>query len=42
MKPKQTHGYREQICGCQGEAVAGEGRIRGFGLGEANRYIQDG
>ena len=39
MKPEQTHGYREQICGCQGETVVGQGRIRSFGLVEANYYI---
>ena len=32
-KQKQSHRYREQICGCQG--VVGVGRIGSLGLAEA-------
>ena len=38
MKQKQTHRYREQTCGCQGEGGIGEGRNGSLGLAEANYY----
>ena len=34
---KQTHRYREETCGCQGQG--GEGRNGSLGLAEANYYI---
>ena len=36
MKQKQTHRYREQTCGCQGD---GGGRIGSLGLADASYYI---
>ena len=32
MKQKQTHRYREQICGCQGGGGCGEGMDLEFGI----------
>ena len=37
MKQKQTHGHREQTCGCQG-GWGGEGGNGSLGLAEANYY----
>ena len=37
IKEKQTHRYREQICGCQRRGI-GEGRIGILGLADANYY----
>ena len=42
LKQKQTHRYREQICGPQEGEVGGEGKNGSSGLAEANCYIQDG
>ena len=42
MKQKQTHRYREQTCGCQGEGGVGEGWIRNLGLADANWYKYNG
>ena len=39
MKQKQTHGHREQTCGCQGGEGVGEGWIGSLGLADANHYI---
>ena len=39
-KQKQTHRYREQICGLRGKGVL-EGRSRSLELAEANYYTQD-
>ena len=39
MKQKQTHGHREQICGCQGGG-AGERMVEE--VAGANDYIQNG
>ena len=39
MKQKQTHGYREQICGSQWEGKVGEGWIESLGLADASCYI---
>ena len=41
LSTKQTHGHREQTCGCQGER-GGEGRIGSVGLADANYYIENG
>ena len=38
-KQKQTHGRREQTCGCQGGGGEGEGRIGSLELADANYYI---
>ena len=38
MKQKQTHGHREQTCGCQGGGVQ-KGRPGSLGLADANYYI---
>ena len=35
---KQTHGHREQTCGCQGEGE-GMGWTGSLGLVDANSYI---
>ena len=37
-KLKQTHRYKEQTCGCQGEGGGGrgEGRIGSLGLADTN------
>ena len=35
-KQKQTHTYREQTGGCQGEGGVGEGWIGSLGLADAN------
>ena len=35
-KQKQTHRYKEQICGCQGVEEVGEGRSGNLGLDDAN------
>ena len=37
MKQKQTHGHREQTCGCQG-GVDGEGWTGNSGLVGAHYY----
>ena len=42
MRQKQTHRHREQVCGCQGGDVLGEGWIRSLGLADANYYTQSG
>ena len=42
MRQKQTHRPREQVCGCQGGDVLGEGWIRSLGLADANYYTQSG
>ena len=34
-KQKQTHGHREQTCGCQG---TGEGRVGSLRVADANCY----
>ena len=39
-KQKQTHRYREQTCGCQGDED-GEKRTGSIGPADANHYIQD-
>ena len=39
-KEKQTHGHREQSCGCQGGKGWEEGRIGSWGLADTNYYIQ--
>ena len=36
MKQKQTHRYREEICGCRGGG-AGEGKDREFGISRCKR-----
>ena len=33
FEKKQTHRYRKESCGCQGES---EGKIGSFGIAEAN------
>ena len=38
IEQKQTHGQREQICGCQGEGE-GVGWTGSLGLVDANYYI---
>ena len=38
-KQKQTHGHREQTCGCQRVAGEGEGWNGSLGLVDANYYI---
>ena len=38
-KQKDTHRYREQTCGCQGEGWVGEGWTETLGLIEENYYI---
>ena len=38
-KQKQTHGYREYTCGCQGEWKEGDGWTGCFQLADANCYI---
>ena len=38
-KWKQTHGHKEQTCGCQGGGRVEEGRIGSLGLVDANCYI---
>ena len=40
MKQKQTHRYREQICGCQGGSRGGEGWNGSLGLADANWYTR--
>ena len=37
----ETHGHREQTCGCQAGG-AGRGEDWESGLADANYYIQDG
>ena len=39
VKQRQTHRYRKQSCGCQGES---EGNIGSLGIAKANYYTQDG
>ena len=40
IEQKQTHGHREQTCGCQrGRGRVGEERIGSLGLAEVNYYI---
>ena len=39
MKQKQTHRYKEQICGCQTGRRVGEGWSGNLGLADANYYI---
>ena len=39
MKQKQTHGQREQTCGCQGEEGERWGWLRILVLVDANYYI---
>ena len=39
---RQTHRHREQTCGCQVGSGMGEGRIRSWGLTDANYYTEDG
>ena len=36
LKQKQTHRYREQICGCQGRKEMEEGSAGVLGLADAN------
>ena len=38
-KQKQTHRYKAQTCGFQGEVGVGEGRIGSLGLADANYNI---
>ena len=38
-KQKQTHGHREQTCGCQGGEGVGKGWTESLGLVDANYYI---
>ena len=39
IKQKQTHGCREQTCGCRGGG-GGKGRIGAWGLAEVNYYTR--
>ena len=39
VKQKQTHRYREQTCGCQGEDGVERGMNWEFGIVNSNSYI---
>ena len=41
-KQKQTHGHREQTCGCQGGGGWGRDGVGGWGLADVSFYIQNG
>ena len=38
MKQKQTHLWRDQICGCQGAGGLEEGWSRSLGLVDSNNF----
>ena len=40
-KQRETHGHREQICGCQGGEGLGKGGVGSLGLAGANYYTED-
>ena len=41
-KQRQTHSYREQTCGCQGDKGKGVEGTRSLRLVDANHDIQNG
>ena len=40
-KQKQTHGHREQSCGCQGRNGVREGWIQSLEVAQSNAYRMD-